>query len=190
LPLDAERKAGGRNVLLDLFGLPVDFEVDGFENLVPACARCNRRKSDTLLAPSRAFLLALSAARVKATLAIRTAETMTKDADKAPLLAKVEAAVSAGDITKEEIQQLLEGLPVYIQKAADLPAEQLLIAPGWTIVQRRFDLAVLRSPSGTTGVTTLAKEPHSSWFCPSCGQLGPWDGVVCRSCGSRSEPDM
>jgi len=191
LPLRAAENEGGMATLRALYNLPSDFDLDSFSNWVPACPGCNQSKSDLLIDASPAVALILAQVRSKARLAEAIADGIERDSKKAPLIAKLAHAVTAGDITKEEIEQLLAGLPVLIRKAAELPEEVLLIAPGWKIVQRidGRDLVIVRTAGGATGVTSLSPTADYSWTCPTCGNRGPWEGVICRSCGYRSEPD-
>jgi hypothetical protein len=145
LPLGAAEQVGGLAALKTRYSLPADFEVDDFPNWVPACPSCNQRKSGTLLDSSPQFVLHLMHVRSKAGLAASIAAKLSEDRGKAPLLAKIMEAVSVGDITREEIEELIRDLPVVIRKAFELPEERLLIAPGWEIVERNGSQAVVRA---------------------------------------------
>jgi hypothetical protein len=125
-----------------------------------AHASCNQRKADVLIDPSPALALYFTQVRLNARLARMTAETIDRDAKKAPLLAKLEKAVAAGDITETDIQEILRGLPVVVKKAVELPDNRIFLAPGWEIVERqgRGDIAVIRTPEGAHGVTSLARD--------------------------------
>jgi len=191
LPLDAASKVGDTKALFGMYALPEDFDLDSFGNWVPACPSCNQRKSDLLIDSSPQFTLHLMQIRSKARLAQSIAEKIRADAGKANLLVKVATAVTAGDISKEDLEQLFADLPGLITKSAAPQSESLLVTPGWQI--HRYlsgrTLAIVSTPSGATGVMPISANPHSSWYCPTCGNPGPWDGVICRSCGYRSEPD-
>jgi hypothetical protein len=66
------------------------------------------------------------------------AKAIDDDRRKAPLMVKLARAVKAGDITREEIDQLLDSLPGLVVKSGLpqlLATETLLIAPGWKLIQ-------------------------------------------------------
>jgi hypothetical protein len=58
-------------------------------------------------------------------------------------------------------------------------------ADRWEIVRELASETVVVSDGRFTGVTGS----DVSFLCPFCGSHGPWDGVICRTCGQRSEPD-
>jgi hypothetical protein len=153
-------RASGNDLpsLIARYNLPPDFDIEGYENLVPAHPSCNQRKSDTLVDPSPAFALYLTQARQFSVLAKAIAKKIEHDQRKAPLLAKLESAISQGDITESDIKELLSGLPVLIRKNFDeISEERIFIAPGWEIIERQGgrDIALVRAPGGT-GLTSLA----------------------------------
>ncbi|GEM_PF-3286834 len=59
-----------------------------------------------------------------------------------------------------------------------------VIPSGWEEVDRKaYSTTVRRGQSvGYTG-------RDISYMCHYCGNYGPWNGVICLSCGHRSEPD-
>jgi hypothetical protein len=128
----------------------------------------------------------LNSTRMSASLARATAEAFKKDAKKAKTLVRLEAAVTQGDITREEIEVILAGLPVYLTKTAGRPDLNLHIAPGWDVIDQQGQMLIVRAANGRVGHTSTSND--WSWVCPSCGLEGPWSGVVCLSCGQKSDP--
>jgi 5-methylcytosine-specific restriction endonuclease McrA len=188
IPLAAVATAYDRADALSQFGLPVSFNIDDFENWVCACPSCNLRKSETLLDTSPILLLLLNKARLNASVARAITTAIEADRKKPALLIKLKNALKRGDLTEADIRELLYGLPVLIQKsAAETPVSSLWIAPGWEIKEQRGNLVFVGMPSGRFGYTSTSND--QSWFCPHCGQKGPWNGVICLSCGNRSDPD-
>lgn len=188
LPLAAFSTLSDKSSVLRTFGLPATFEIDDFENWVCACPSCNLRKSDTLLDAAPILLTLLNTARLNAMIARSTTEHILADRKKAALVIKVKNALKRGDLTEADIRELLSGLPVLVQKSAiETPTERLWIAPGWEIKEQRGNLVFVGLPSGRFGYTSTSTD--QSWFCPHCGQKGPWNGVICLSCGNRSDPD-
>lgn len=137
LPMKAGDLPGGVEALRFRFGLSQDFEIDGFQNWVPACQRCNLTKGVLMLDHAPATMSFMPRIRGKAPLAEAIADAIDRDAKKkAPLLAKVEAAVSVGDITAAEIEELMAGIPSV--------RERLQIAPNWDIIEYTGGQVVMR----------------------------------------------
>jgi hypothetical protein len=97
-------------------------------------------------------------------------------------------AIVAGDITREDLEQLLADLSE-IERKADplgfLQPDHLMIAPDWVVTEVQGHRVSVTS--GQFGVTSTSNDP--SWICSQCGNKGPWNGIVCLSCGNREEPD-
>jgi hypothetical protein len=189
IPLDAIR-GGKADAVRTQFGLLSAFDFDSFENWVPAHSGCNRRKSSIVLDPSPAFSLHLAEVKAKMPLVVATANAIAQDVRKGPLLARLKMAIDAGDITEAEIRELWAGLPVPVTKAGTLQhlqKERLQIAPGWEVAQVNGALQYVQSKGGRFGVTSSSD--HHSWVCSQCGNKGPWNGIICLSCGNREEPD-
>src|SRR5258708_6897748 len=143
IPIDAVKVAEDRQKICALYGLPADFDYASFDNCLPSCGRCNRGKSNKTFDASPALILMLSSVRMNARIARAIAEKFLKDERKAKILVRVEAAVTEGDVTREDIETLLAGLPVLIRKSVDQPpAISLHIAPGWEVQEERGNLLI------------------------------------------------
>jgi hypothetical protein len=189
IPINAVSSAEDRQKIITFYGLPAEFDFASLENCLPSCSRCNRLKSDRTFESSPALVMMLSIVRMLAPLARAIAEKFVKDEKRAKILVRIETAVTRGDVTKEDIETALAGLPTMIRKGGvgQPPAISLHVAPGWEVVEERGHLLIVRTASGRLGHTSKSNDP--SWICPSCGNKGPWQGVICLSCGRMSGPD-
>ena len=190
IPLQAVPDEDLKATVRKHYNLSPNFNFDGFDNWVPAHASCNLQKSFTLPDPSPAYQIHLSQVAARKQEAAATAKNIEDDNKKSSVLVKVGAALENGDITREDIENLFAGLPVPIQKPETigfLTQDSLLIAPGWEVVEARGSLVTVRSHSGRFGMTSKSNDP--SWICSQCGNKGPWNGIICLSCGNREEPD-
>jgi len=133
LPLRAVELLGGMEAVRRRYSLPADFKLDSFENWIAACPGCNQSKGQTLIDPSPEFQLAFMGARAHGPVARAISETIDLDSRKAPLLAKLERAVSAGDIQRKDLEDFLSGLPELVRKGVAL-TQVLHIAPGWELI--------------------------------------------------------
>lgn len=188
IPLNAVQDANKKQKIRDLYSLNATFDFDNFENFVPAHSHCNRTKSFSLFDPSPAFLLHLNQVRSKAGLSMAIATTVEKDVGKQKLLTMIDAAVRKGDVTQDDIEILFSGLPRIIQKSvAPSITTELFIAPGWKVIEERGHLVSVLADNGRFGMTSTSNDP--SWTCSRCGHKGPWNGVICLTCGNREAPD-
>lgn len=188
IPIGAINTDEDRQKIIAFYGLPAEFDFASLENCLPSCSRCNRLKSGRTFEASPALVLMLSSVRLLAQLAGAIAEKFIHDEKRAKILVRIEAAVTQGDVTKEDIETALAGLPTIIRKSVDQPpAISLHVAPGWEVFEERGHLLIVRTPSGRWGHTSKSDDP--SWTCPSCGNKGPWHGVICMSCGRMSDPN-
>jgi hypothetical protein len=131
-----------------LYDLPDGFDFDHFGNWVPAHSGCNQRKSFTLLDPTPAFALHLLEARALASEAAVISREIDRDTKKAPLLVKISKAIKAGDIDRQDIEQLFAGLPEIVRKGLGfLQPAHLMIAPGWTVTEVDGLLISITGPS-------------------------------------------
>jgi hypothetical protein len=186
IPLAACSAPEDRATIITDYSLPTNFDFDDFPNWICTCPGCNLLKSKTTFDASPIFLLMLAASRQKGRFAHAIALKIQEDHKKTALLVKVKNAVAKGDITESDIRSLFSGLPVIVRKSATVDEERLFLAPGWQVLEKRGDL-VFVGTGGRVGYTSASND--MSWFCPHCGNKGPWNGVICLSCGHMSDPN-
>lgn len=87
-----------------------------------------------------------------------------------------------GERPTEEIAELEDEQVKEI--ISDDAIHQDMINAGWRFSHKERGEIIFESGNvrGYTG-------SHISYLCPNCGKYGPWNGVMCLSCGNRSEPD-
>lgn len=74
------------------------------------------------------------------------------------------------------------------KKLPSIPDEEEFRAiGGWTVVRSSQGFATV-TDGRRGGVVPTVRNPHHSWQCPNCGSFGPWNGVICLSCGRMSDP--
>ncbi|MBU3188745.1 PIN domain-containing protein [Clostridium bowmanii] len=65
---------------------------------------------------------------------------------------------------------------------------KLCVPDYWNIKKIDGNIAFV-TDGKRAGYTSSQQNPDISFMCPYCGNYGPWNGVMCLSCGQRSEPD-
>jgi hypothetical protein len=63
------------------------------------------------------------------------------------------------------------------------PGEELLIPEHWTLVSK--DVNIAKVTDGQRQGVTPIKNHGIDFKCARCEYYGPWNGVVCLSCGNR-----
>lgn len=168
-----------------MYGLADNFSVNTFLNWVPAHGKCNQRKGQDLFSPSPAMIAILESVAKRAPIAEVAAANATADKNKGRILGRLRSALEAEKITRKEVEELLAG----IKQEPMLPAAEvaLQVSPQWTIVRESNGLAMV-TDGRRAGIIPVVRNPHHSWECSNCGQYGPWNGVICMSCGHMSDP--
>jgi len=186
------------------YGLGAEYNINGFENWVTCHQGCNLRKRNTVLPNAPQTLLTVAELKRRAPkLASESKKYATKKRAE-EILGQLASALTAGSLRREDVLELMADPPqVPIVSAAPSIRIRLsenieLIVPnspaasiasqGWTIHSVRGNVAYVHDGL-VGGVVPNVAHPHSSWQCSQCGFYGPWDGIICRSCGNREEPD-
>jgi len=71
--------------------------------------------------------------------------------------------------------------PNYLKLEKD---EELRVPAHWKIVSKEGNMATVTD--GQRKGTTPIKNHGDSFECP-CGHYGPWNGVVCLTCGRKTQ---
>jgi 5-methylcytosine-specific restriction endonuclease McrA len=162
IPLDALEADNGPELAAQ-YALASDFDFDSFDNWVPTCPACNRRKGKVLLDGSPQLLLHLKVVRSKASNARKVAQRIQADQNKDKILGRLASAIEAGAVTEAEIEQFISDLPRIVRKAADLPDVRLYISPNWDVL-RSGDGRFVRVVVSSSHVAGTAISSASSTF--------------------------
>jgi hypothetical protein len=177
--------------LIAAHGLSDDFDLHSLENLAASCGPCNGGKSRKPPPEAPGITLVLTTARSQAPGIADVAQKLRGKRKLDEALAIVRAAAAAGD------ENALEALP----KSADTVSTEFGAATGqqierlhpalgllygeWTLVDVLSDRVATVTDGERAGYTGT----NISFMCGNCGSYGPWNGVICLTCGQRSEPD-
>lgn len=171
------------------FGLPPDFDLNSFENLLPACIRCNLLKHDTPWWPSPMIQMIIQRAKAKASqVAALAATTITERHVYAALdaLARYSATRDLNDEQKAQLAAIVG----YQQKVREpaLANEPIRLTPTYavepyTVLSRTEHHTVVQGPYGVGGGPTNASRGVS---CGVCGYAF-FRGAVCVMCGDMDD---
>lgn len=176
---------------ITLYGLDPDFCINDFCNWVPCHASCNSKKFTTIYGPSPALIAIMHSVGKKAAEAKEIKEKITRNIKIDKLLGKLNVAINCGEIKKDELIEIFN-ITHPSPKSIEIDDKMhcFHLPPHWSIVNVDKAANLATVVSGTfTGVTPISNSPHHSWQCPNCGHYGPWNGVMCMSCGQMSYGD-
>lgn len=172
------------------YALPATFDINSFENWLPAHDRCNRSKSNKVFDPAPILLdvlrtMARKAPELRAAEARLLAQRKVDD-----LLGKLLVAVDIKAIDRNKILAAFADPELRGNTDAQVLERefQIHIDPlRWKLVQASGSIATV-TDGRLGGMTPTGNSPDPSWICPTCGTYGPWNGAMCISCGRMSDP--
>ncbi len=94
--------------IFKIFGLKEEFNINGFENWLPAHSHCNQKKGTSAIEHVMLTSLILAETISKAAKVLRTSQVILENISKDKLLAKLAVALEKNQLTKYELENLLE----------------------------------------------------------------------------------
>jgi len=183
LPESLIGKPEGMQAALNAFSLTTDFDINSFDNWLPACRPCNGTKKDLVFEATPIIQAQLQRAIAKAPTAKKlAAETVTKRKI-ANALNVLERAQDDGKLDAETIQTLFEFISQHRQP--DLEGKPILLTPLYEILSEQNGVQIVRGRYGVGG-RPAAAHPDASFTCPNCGSIAAWNGARCVICGELS----
>jgi hypothetical protein len=170
------------------YGLAKTFEINSFENWVPAHSHCNATKRTTLYSSCPAMVKNLHEAGKKGKKARSRYNGIIKSLERGTAVSQIESLIELGKISKDEVIALCGDTPQVKRLVASTYDEVISrLSEKWKVISVDNNLGVA-SDGQYSGLTWVGKEePDSSWRCPTCGSMGPWSGALCKNCGHFSD---
>ena len=173
-----------------LYGLSASFQINDYCNWVPCHEHCNKSKSSKVFTPAPILLSVLDKTCKEADKVRKIEERVKLNVRKDKLLAKVAIALEAAEIDAADLQSLIAELDIKPDEDTQALREEVFLhldSGRWGITHLTGDIATV-TDGKRGGMTPVCEAPHPSWYCPYCGSCGPWNGIVCMSCGMMSDP--
>jgi len=171
-------------------GLPNDFNVNSYENWVPSCGDCNRKKLEMVWTPSLQVQRVLQRARLRGPRAREFAAKVVSSQKIARALTVLEAANEQDELTadiREALRPLVEAFAEH--RPEDVAIESVQITSGYA--------ACLYEVLSDDGMTMTVKGPYGVGGGPSapaspgmrCGVCGYpfFSGARCVICGAMDD---
>ena len=170
--------------VIEAFNLPADFELESFENWLPACERCNNRKRALVFKPTPIVQVELQKAADKAAKTKEMAERRVNDRQVANAWSRIRAAIERGGVNAELENDIKEFLGFHVSaRDEETAGEPIRLGPGVEVLSDDGRIRIVRGPYGIGGGPS-SPSPHVR--CPSCGHAA-WSGARCVMCGEMDD---
>lgn len=180
LPESLLEKPRELRAALNAFGLPTSFEINAYENWLPACKPCNGAKKELVFEATPIIQVHLQRARAKALTAKQLAEETVTQRKIANALNVLERAQADGLLDSKTIHTL--GEFISRNRQPELKGKPILLTPLYEIVSEQNGVQVVRGPYGVGGRPAM-QNSDPSFSCPNCGPRAAWNGSRCVICG-------
>jgi len=132
-----DRPAELADVLARL-GLPADFDLNGYANLLPSCVKCNGDKKARTFEPNFELTLALDTLAAKSDWVRKTAERTRRDVPADRILNAIVQALEARTLSLRDIDKLLIDI-IKMPDQVGVPEDTLVLDDGY--LYRRSKIA-------------------------------------------------
>lgn len=172
----------------EYFRFDDDFNINGFENWMPAHPKCNSEKGDRFY-PSTDIVL--KKARAKACSIKKEVEKLIREQESNKILATLLGWIENEQITIHELSLAFEifNLP-YAVNLEKIDRDELAYVPsGWRATSREDRAGMIFVELHDRGgfVPKVSNPDAHEWECQRCHNYGPWNGTKCLSCGAYSD---
>lgn len=179
---------------LKLLGRDPGFQVNSFENWLPACANCNAKKRSAVFQPSPIVQLHLQIAAEKADAARSACQKVVTSQVLSRAANTLQRAAADGDLPEHVKAALWPLLKDYAGNRSDLSGSDVVrVSPTYVVplLQLLSDdghIAVAKGPYGIGGGPSLEAPVSPAMRCPSCGGSF-FNGTRCVACGAQDDGD-
>lgn len=191
--------------MLKELGLPSDFDLNSYENWLPACGPCNGQKRGRVFKPVPIHLASLDRAKAGADRCRQIEEAAIRKADVAKALNYLERAAEKDELEVDQLKPLIlafaesnrAAMRALLEDNKSLTTDftlglqvvpEFAIAPNFKVLYTAGAIRIVQTPHGV-GYEPADPNPHHSFYCGHCGSKGPWNGTRCLSCGMMDDGD-
>jgi 5-methylcytosine-specific restriction endonuclease McrA len=159
-------------------GLPDGFDVQSFENWMPACGPCNERKGSNTFEPTPLIQLHIQKAREKAPKARQLCQEMVGDKKLARAWNTIMRASERGQIPSEDVRRFVAFHER--NRAEEIANTPVLLTGIFRLIKEIDGLQLVEGPFG---VGAGPAKPSIHMTCGVCGNAF-FNGVRCVTCGN------
>lgn len=187
LPEELLKNPNKLKSILTQFGLPIDFNINSYENWMPSCSSCNLKKSYMIFNPTPIIQIELQKAREKAEHAKFLEEKLVHRSKVTKALNLLKRANEQGKLNREIIIEMESLVEFHKQvRNIELSGEPIKLTPLYEILSESNGILTIKGPYGIGGRPS-SLYADSSFNCANCGSAGAWNGAKCVICGQMED---
>lgn len=175
--------------ILKDFGLPGDFDLTSYRNLLPAHSRCNGKKNAHVFRATPIVQQALDTCAEKEPRVTDALKTLSSKRILNIAITKILAAHEEGTLDPKQMQRLAK-IAATVTEPLREPEKQgtpFYFAPGLKLIGETPFMLHMQGPSEMVGSRPKGDHLHHSFDCPYCGPTA-WNCTRCVSCGRMMIP--
>lgn len=168
------------------YQLSEGFDINSFENWLPACSICNNKKSGQTFEALPIFAVELKKASCKADKA-RALEAETRSKQQVSrAITVLEVASQQGTLEGVQVSRIEPLLEYHLKhREPELSKSPILITPLLEMLHQNGELLTVKGPYGIGGGRANPPQ-YGNFCCPSCGHSA-WNGARCVACGTQDD---
>jgi hypothetical protein len=169
--------------ILSSLGRPEDFKINGFENWLPSCRRCNGEKTKIVFEPSPIIQIRLQKLAEKREEAEAAAAEIVSNR-KFSLALNTILRAGSNRLSAEQLASLRSFVEFHAASPhRENPSAPVRLTPLYEVLSDNGRLRVVRGPFGVGGGPS---NPFPEATCPSCG-FAAFNGARCVICGAMDD---
>jgi hypothetical protein len=163
------------------------FNINSYENWLPACGPCNNRKRGSVFSPAPIIVIELDRASKKASEASALEAKTVNQRDVNRALNLIERALDQGELELADNPVVARLIDFHrANRDPEQKDEPIRLTPLYEVLSDDGWRMVVQGPYGA-GVRPSGDSPHGSWDCPHCGAAAAWNGARCVICGMMDD---
>ncbi|MEY8689050.1 MAG: hypothetical protein AB9M53_04110 [Leptothrix sp. (in: b-proteobacteria)] len=182
LPEHLEKSPEDLKSAIKSYSLPESFDLNSFENWLPACGSCNNAKSGAVFEALPIFAVQLNKAADKAEKARALAAEIRSKQQISRAITVLEAAQAEGTLSEVQFSRLRPLVEYHNEhREPELANTTVRLAPLLEVLSQNGELVTVRGPYGI-GAGRVNPPAYGNFRCPACGHSA-WNGARCVVCG-------
>lgn len=174
------------DAITNSYGLPDNFDLNSFENWMPACQKCNNRKRAAAFEALPIIAVELQKCAEKADQAREIEAEVRTTRQIARAVTIIETATQQGDLDEVVLDRLKPLLDYHeVHRTPETNESPLRIGPGVELIKQDGGVLTIRGPYGV-GVGRVNPPEQGGFRCPVCGHSA-WNGARCVVCGTLDD---
>lgn len=172
--------------VINSYALSEDFDLNSFENWLPACCSCNNAKSGAVFKELPIFAVYLKKAADKADRAREIVAETSSNRQVSRAITILEMAHQNGTLGEGHLSRLMPLVEYHQEhRVPELAEAPIMLAPLLEVLSQDGDVVTVKAPYGI-GVGRANSPPYGNFRCPSCGH-SVWNGARCVVCGTQDD---